>query len=341
MEVLFMDGFDHYENTDLETKYDNLSVDGSNFAIVTNPKRSGRAALRLGSNVNWDVTKFLGVDAPNVTVGVAFYCNSYYDHGGFQLSNAEGVVSSVALMDDGSIAFYRGDCDGGGTILGQSDSGEWSLDTWHYLEFYTHTHQSSGNFKVRLDENFLFSGESVDTCATTSTAVTAFRLGGKSTNYGYVDDLYVLSGEEFLGDMEVTALYPTAAGNYTQWTPSGEVDNYACVNSQIYYQGSGEYVVCSGENLIDTYTFGDLTEYTVDNIQAVQIVAMTNKDGAGTESIKLVTRVNSNDYSGEDQFLPGGSKYRITVFTNNPDDSSQWEFEDVNSAEFGVKRTTA
>jgi hypothetical protein len=271
-------------------------------------------------------------------VGSAVYfADDVDDHIGWQMGCRSGIQNTILVNSDGSISFRRGAQTG--TLLGTSATDVIQVEQWHYVEFKVFVDNSSGTYEVRVDGDPVLSGENVDTMYYNGIGVSLVRF---HSNYSYVyyDDIYILDttgsyNNDFLGPQRVDSILPSASGNYTNFDPiSGE--NWACVTG--LPDGDATYVQTMSGEVTDTYTFEDISELSEDNIAGVQIFVTARKTAESVEKIDPVVRIGSTDYSGELSYLGNSYNGKTRIWERNPSDSGQWEYSDVNGAEFGFKK---
>jgi hypothetical protein len=340
MSLLFIDGFDHWATGEALKKWSN--VGGTVNTASTVPRRTGsRHASLVASSTPPSLTHYCAASEDTIVVGLALYATVRNNHYGFRLVRAGEYQCSVVIEDDGSVTVRRGDYNG--TIIDQSDAGDVPTDTWVYFEFKIYVHDSSGTYEVRINENTVLSGDTVDTKGGSTAGVDTVNLRAESSGGGwyYWDDLYI-DDDDFLGDCRVDCLWPDGDGNYSQWTPdpSGN-DNYENVDDSTDIDDDTTYNVTGVLNEIDTYTFDDLEAVSGATIFGVAVNMVVRKDDAGAREVTPLIRMSSTDYAGTE--VPCYDNYRgkQEIWENPPDDpSDEWADADVNGMEAGVKLTT-
>ena len=338
MSILHMDGFDYPGQYELISKY-SMNFGQTTFYITTSTVRTGTGALEASANPNRQMWTALPSSETTLIVGFAQYIeNGLTDHGGYLFGNYDGVQCSFGINTDGSITVKRGAFYGTGTVL-ETTLPVILFETWQYIEakFFV---DNAGSYEIRVDGETVASGSSVDTRALTTAGVTRFAILGSFGSTSKYDDFYIANTDspngDFLGDMQIDSLYPSAVGNYTQWIPSGEATNWECVNQTPH--SANEYTLASGENLIDSFEVDTLEEFPIDDIKAIKVGGFQQKITPSVQVISHFIRLGSSDYSGEHIYLPMKWSYSGSIFNENPDDSAQWQLSDINNAEFGIKK---
>lgn len=341
MALLFMDGFDHYDDDELAYKWDSAyyALPYSSYYTIeqTTPRRAGSSYLKLESGGRW-IQKNIAFGDNTAIIGFAFYRPNPNANFTYFINTNQ---FTLVLNTDGSFSFYEGAYNG--VLLGTSAVGLVSPNVWYYIELKVVVDNSAGSFEVRLNGTNVLSDSGVDT-QDDATSVISYVILGKNGTFGddvYFDDLYVCDGtgsshNDFLGDCKVDTVFPSAAGNYSQWTPSGEASNYLCVDETVPNDDT-DYVTTNISGEIDTYNFGNLVDYSGETIHAVALNTCKKKDDVGFISSYPVIRIGASDYSGELMNTYESYHYQQEVWETNPDDSQAWEGEDVNSGEFGIK----
>lgn len=332
MALLFCDGFDHVDDG-----YENLkwSYVSSTFAVdyASGYGRTGGYGIKISPI--------------NVTVYTTIANTATFVFGAaFKLSGADGTYKKFVLGDGSSeqLGLYINTAGAvvltrGGSQIDISTSGLVSFDTWYYIEIKATINNSTGTAEVRLNGSsspiINFSG---DTQATGNAYINRIDLFVYNTTL-YVDDLYICDTtgstcNDFLGDVTITTLYPTADGTHTDFTPSTGTDHYALVD-EAQISGATDYNESSTVGHKDSY---DVTTFSGSGtIHAVQVTAAVLNPDTGTMTVKPFTRVNSTDYEGSEFSLSQTMKAAMSIWEVNPDDSAAWEAADINGAEFGLK----
>jgi len=334
MALLFCDSFDHYTtNAQLATKWGN-----GNFNINSAWGRNGTAGIGTGEDRSSRWTKSgTGVD----TIIVGFANNFISGTPNTRLNLYEDATLHIYLYPNaGSLKWqvYRGD----GTLLGTS-SPSFAFGIYDYIELKVKIHDTTGTVDLRVNNVSVLSLTGQDTRnGGTSGLINAVLIS--SIDYGSVsrlDDFYVCDtsgsrNNDFLGDVRIQAIFPSATGNSSQWTANGAATNRECVD-EITPNDDTDYISSSTATQKDTYVFGDVTP-TSGTVKAVQHVLYARKDDAGTRTIRPVIRHSTTDYT-----VGAGTNISITyamikdISETNPGTSTDWTISDVNNAEFGVE----
>jgi len=332
MALLFCDGFDHYATADLGKKW-NYSYSSSNAITATN-KRTGTScfyAKRVaGAGAFGYLRKDLLVNFQTLVQGMYFYRVGNSKPAGLWIYDGATVQASCQIATDGFIKLYKG------TTLVATSIRSWAVSSGYYMEFKASFDGANGVLEAKINGEVwvTYSG---DTTQTANDYGNIIRIGGDGSSDNddgiYIDDYY-LDDADYLGDVKVETIYPSAAGDATAWTPSAG-DNYAAVD-EAAPDSDTTYVSSATVDQIDTYTMGDLVT-TAGVVKGVQALAYARKDDAGSRNIALVARPASTDRVGDTKALSDDYNYSIQVWDVNPEDDAAWEIADINGAKFGVK----
>lgn len=231
---------------------------------------------------------------------------------------------------------------GTGTV-GGSQIGVTVLSTgvWYYVEWEIITHDTLGEIHCRLNgitEEISVTG--IDTRASGSGILSSITFLGASGRTVTIDDVYIryaTAGEtaktSWYGDIRVDSLFPTGAGNSTQFTPSTgsnwqNVDD-ADIDSDSTYNQS------STLNHKDTYVTGNLS--STGTIYGVQSQIYARKTDAGARSVGRVYRISSTDYVSTGKPLTIDYIYLDDLTEVSPATASAWTVSEINALEIGAQ----
>lgn len=330
MTLLFIDGFDHYSaQADIGKKW---SVVTATYPTISSTLgRRGGGALSV-LNTNYYVERSISSTA-TVIAGFALYRTNSAT--GDVLKFFEGTTNHLTLTIDsnGKLRLYNGT--NAGTLLATGAT-TISTSTWYFIELKA-TINNSGSYEVRVNSVSEFSSASADTQNGGTATMDKVRFTGSAV---YLDDIYICnssgsSNNDFLGDCRIDTLYPSGAGNYTQFTPSAG-SNFSCVDETT--PNTTDYVSSATSGNRDSYAFADLAALTSSTVFGVQVNAYAQKSDAGTRSLGTMARLSSTDADGASVALPTSYSYVSQIFETDPA-SAAWTQSNVNAAEFGVKVT--
>jgi hypothetical protein len=353
MTLLFFDGFQD-GNTTSKPEW-NAGVSGNWDSIQTGRDGGTNGAVR-GSSNSTIATCTLPSSAATCIVGTA--CVT-----GGATSGADTTPCIIGLCSSGNVLqlvltislagfleVRRTSVTG--TLLGTS-SGHTPIGSgqWFYVEMKAIlTTATTSTVEVRL--NGAPTPVLTITGAATSSVignVTAIRLIGRNGLSAYCqwDDLYVCdavdatatqgqANNDYLGDIRVASLFPTAAGDTTAWTPSAganwtDVDETPPVTTD--YVASA----ASASGTRDLYNVTDLTG-TISKVFAVRVGLYAHKTDAGLAQVKPVVKENSVVTAQAAQALStsGFALYGPALYVK-PSNSGLWSGTDVNNLQVGAE----
>lgn len=247
-------------------------------------------------------------------------------------SGVEGI--NLRLKTDGEIEVYRA-----GALLGTTSGAGITAGGWHYVEIRTYCHNSSGTIDVQVDGSNYLSLSGIDTRINT-VLYNAFRLVGPSSGYVQFDDLYYLddSGSKnnsMLGVQQVITLYPNAAGDDDDFTPSSG-NNYECVD-EVTIDDATSYVQSGVSGEQDLYGFPDIDEADLpDSIAGVQINTEVARVGSTDFNVMQLAKGTSQS-AGSASAVDHSDFQTKTRLMENDADGADWTRSNLNATQFGVK----
>jgi hypothetical protein len=322
MALLFMDGFDL---ADSAIKWGNASTGNATTATT----RFGYClALYLNTNAFYkDITA-----STTTYVGFAVRTNGaspevYFGGDNAATSHIRCVASPSGLSvfrGATQIAIYN-------TPLVNSN--------YYYVEFAVTISSTVGSVICRLDGVQLinFSGNTKNGGTNDSVDRITFNVPGGG---GYFDDCYICNNtggapyNNFLGDVRVYSLSPTAAGSSTQWTPDSG-SNYARVNEVPY--SAANYVQSNVSGNRDTYALADLPGGAVTTIYGLQNNVIAKRTDAGAIAVKPAIKSNVTIAYGTSKFLGVGDVVISDLRTTDPDTATAWTVSGINALEAGME----
>lgn len=237
---------------------------------------------------------------------------------------------------------------GAGTILATATTQPYVESVWRQMQVKAVIHATAGSCVVKVDgvEVINYTGQT----GTASGSVTAIRHFATTATRLFIDDMYVCDAvdgtatdgrpnNDFLGDLSVKALRPTAAGDQTQWTPS-TAPNWAAVDENP--PNTTDYVsALAGSGLRDLYNLEDLPASGFDTVYAIRQTAYAAKTDAGTAVLRLCLKENATVTTGAANALPTTySGVRDVMRKVKPSNGTVFTPADVNALQAGFEATT-
>jgi hypothetical protein len=336
MTLLYCDSFDHYATADILKKWNysaglsgapspSISASGrfgSGMYIPSDPAAGNVARARKVAAISTGTSGYLGMAVfmtGTPTTGSSWPFISILENTTLHLY----VAASTASSNRAILSVYRGSDNsvvGTGTI-------PILANYWYYIEL-----------------GFVIADSgSTDTRNGGTGDMTEFEVRASSGSSWYIDDLYLCDGNgsvcnTFQGDIRVQAIFPTADGGTTQWTPSTGTTHYTLVDEAT--PNTTDYVSETTAGEKDTFAFGNLTP-TSGSVKGVQTLIYASSDDAGSPTMCAVygNGTPASDVDGTTTSpLSTTWAYYIETKDQNPVGSTDWTISSVNGAEFGVKR---
>lgn len=242
---------------------------------------------------------------------------------------------ALKLLNNGRVAVYRGS-----TQLEQTTDQVYKTDQWHYFELKVVCHDTAGSYEVRVDGITVLSDTNIDTRAGGDTRYVRFRMDEINQ---YMDDIYICdtdgtTNNDFLGQVVIEAVFPSADGDSSDWTPASGSDNYAMVDDNPTDDDTS-YVESGTEDDEDLYEYTALATITDENILGV-VLKTEPRMTAFPGDLDLYQTVKSGTTTSDgDAVNIADDSYTSLqrVLETNPNTSSAWTASGVNGAQFGIK----
>lgn len=268
---------------------------------------------------------------------------------GIYTNNGTNGQLYIRRLSTNAIVAYRGDPNSGslsspsGTQIASSAAGV--LDgNWRYIEVFATINSTTGQLIVKVDGTVVinFTGNTLNTGVVTAIDAIRFRTGKyiSSPNAPIsIDDFYICDASgtvnnTFLGDVRIQSLLPSAAGTYTQLTPTGAANNYANVNEVPYNNATYNSSAIIGQR--DTYALSDLAASTA-NVLGMQSVAHMQKSDAGAANAKVTLLSGGSLYYDTTQSIGTSATTYTQMRQTDPATSATWTVAGANNLEAGME----
>lgn len=229
-----------------------------------------------------------------------------------------------------------------GTVIGTSTT-QIRLMGWHYVEALVTVDPSAGVVRVRVDGQEILTLTGVNTRSTANTRIQAISVGSdQQFEEVYVDDLYICDSSDsvnnsFLGDVQVTALYPVNEGSSSPFSifsrgGSDSGSNHGQLDESAP-NGDTDYIESSNAPDYATFLYNLSTS---GSILGTVLYAYAKVD-TGTRTFALTAHSNSTDSIGATQGLTSSYAYYRQAFDTDPATSAGWLVAGLNAAEFGFE----
>lgn len=334
----FAESFEHATTAaQMQTKWSNVAGLSTFYT-----GRSGGTSKSLGLAHNGgEMHKTFSAGQATWIAGVGFQ-DSYRctGHDVVNFLDAGTGQMRVYIGSDGKLGVARG---GTGLATGTTIL---SVGVWYYIEFKATIHPTAGSYELRINGAVELTATGVNTRATANSTADQVRFGEArnvdNTGLQHIwDDLYICDStgaqnNDFLGDIRVQALFTTADGASSQWTPNSGAVHFDRV-SQTTPDDDTTYLSDATAGDIDTWAYGDLASTTGD-VKGIQIVPWVRKDDAGIRTVAPVIRIGGVNYVQAN--LPNLStsyQYLPQIVELSPATAVAWTVAEINAMEAGIK----
>jgi hypothetical protein len=345
MSILFGDGFDHYGTGDIALKWDaNGGIGISALAIESTSGRNGKGCL---------FTRQCFVQK-NVTAGNAFIV-------GFALkldnSGQSGSAYVVLVRDsttNNDLVAIKWDTDNKlkivnpntGTVLA-SPSAAVTTGVWNYVEFKISIGSSiaANSCQLRINQATVATvPATTSTLWGTATSANAIQVGSVSGALNaftaHIDDCVIIDTStgtptDYIGDITIEAIYPSASGNYTDFSPTGSSVHYLAVNEHPP-DSDTTYLASNNNGARESFTFTGTTD-AIASVKAIQHVITARKQGSGGRNVASFVRKSGVNYDNSDIALGTGYTMTRQIENVNPATSAAYTASEIATLEAGFK----
>ena len=339
MTIIFMDGFDHYEMTDLLKKWTYASYTPAYGTILGTISKeyaylSGKGYYLSSGNT---IYKTFPANYDELVVGFMF---KHLSTGGnpstqailtFYDSTAEQC--SIRSATGGKLTFNRT------TTVLQTSAATLALNTWYHIEAKIKIHNSLGAFEVRVNgvSGSWLSGSGVDCAISANNYANGVGIGSQNVSglSSLFDDLYVLNTASapyntFIGAQKIMPLFADSPGTYNEWTPNW-VQNFGNINDPAVNVDTFNYSATGSQ--VDTFGFQTVASGSVTGIQ---INITTKQDGGVQRTIAPHMIFGGSAVSGSSINLTTDWTTKTIPFDADPS-GNPWTPDNINTTEFGYK----
>ena len=338
MSLIYIDGFDHYTNT--EANYKGWSFHGTyNSFSPSSYGRFGSGGVRTTYH-DQVVKRNIGVNKSTLYMGIAL---AKWEAGTPIFDVRYPLITFWDELDVKQVVFcvsptyqilaYQGD----DTLLGTSAVDILKDYVWYYLELKVVISATVGVVEVRVNGVEIINETGLDTKNGTDYIRSLAFSAIPSQRTVYYDDLYI-DDSQFHGDCRIKTFMPDSdSATHTDFTRSTGSNDYECVDESDPTDDT-DYIYAN--TVGDISTFG-ITTGSLGTVQGIQLNNYLRKDDAGTRKIKPLIRSNSSDYQGTElDDVPANYIFYSDIWETDPDDSNAWTQTKLEAAEFGLEITT-
>ena len=348
MSLIFLDSFEHYSAAQTLRKWN-----ANSNADVISPAmgRTGNGA-RIGTFSN--ISRTFTPEQQEIVCGSALRFNTMGGFLGVDCVWLNGPKVGVIPQADGRLYFS--------TTYGDSAPTDYvvSLQVWVYIELYCQLFVvpiDTTHYYIHLDltahaneadiGSFSINSPTYGGAAPVGRGFS--RLLGQGAGGSFqtsIDDIYLCSGSEFLGDIRVGILYPNAVGDASDWTPTAP-PNWANVK-ETPADDDATTVTANTTGQRDLYNLDDLPAGFTAELKGVQAGWCLKKSDAGggacrglwksgaveIEQDHGVNVIGGNYYPSYLSYSYNLQAERKSIFTG-----ADWTIAEINALQLGIKRT--
>ncbi len=345
MAVLLMDGFDCYDSA-ADLQLNSLWPTVAGFS--TSAGRFGGGALVIPGNVAVMNANHVRAFATNTTYYVSFSLKvgavpAAANRGILALTLADTTtrLTGLSLTPTGALTIVNN----ANTLIAGATAGIIAAGNWYRVElkFNFGTTTSNGTAELRV----------YGTAVHTVTGQAFFRAGGSALLSfrndvveladAWIDDLVILDtagsqNNNFLGDMRIDAVRPSADTVTASWTPNSGSTGYTQIDDPLgASDGDSTYIQSTTAAQKSEFEMTSLPGSSI-TIAAVQTRLKTRRSNAGPRTYR--SYINSGGTPSNGVTLPSQAAYTWDyngVFEVDPNTSTAWTDAGVNALNMGVE----
>jgi len=293
----FLDGFSHYATADITKKWNNWIV---GFAILP--------------------TAFPLLNTPI-----------------FQLLDQGNNQVELRVYSDGTLALTRN----GAPLAGGQSSFSLRIGAWYYIEVNVTISMAISVNQAQVNVNGVnvinvTTGQ--QTQQTPNATANSIQLAGTAPNTTF-DDVYMCDGtgslnNTFRGDSRVVQVLPSGAGDATEFSVAGAVNNWAAVD-EIPPDNDATYVYSQTPSQQDLYTLPTFPLASA-TIFGIQTVLDCRLDNTGARTVAASIKTGGTVYNGA-SFTPGSTyQFATEIREVDPFTSAAWTSAELTALQVGA-----
>jgi len=343
MSIFFLEGFENYGavGTNAQTLEDRLlgHWDAVECTTLSSNTKIADGRGGMGNSLIWNDSgrdhwlKKYFTPISTLYFGFNYFVPGNITGGDYIIYIYRGGITQMRLAawNDGSLAFYRNT-----VLLEQSAPRVLRGNSWHRIEVMYFC-DNAGSYEVRVNGDTVLSASGVDTDNNGSGEcdTIVFRAGFYSSLLG---DIYLAddtAGQDFMGELKVETLRPSADTAQADWTPSTGGDNYAMVDNE--YSDDTTYVEGALTGDKDLYDFGNLVNID-SGIVAIQVSTVAMVTAASALDMIPVLKSGATEQDADTRRVTGNDGiYYLDVYMQDPNTAADWAVAGVNAIQSGVK----
>lgn len=230
-----------------------------------------------------------------------------------------------------------------GVILATSAIGQYTTDTWMYLEIKAVIDDTVGECVIKKDSATIINLTGADT-RNGGTVGTIDEINLRSRLRA--DELIVFDAvdsptgtpfSDFIGQRRVVSMNVSGAGTSADFTGVGSVNNFENVDETLLDDTDYNESNTGGDK--DLFTAEDLP-VAPNSIDLVAVRVWAGKDNSNPRTITPVIRSGGTDYPNDnDNILTTTNSYHWQAWEDDPNTATSWTESGVNALEIGYENT--
>lgn len=313
----------------------NTSIGTTGYWPTNSNGRWGAGSGSFGVGTDYGV-----LNLPSMAISGGFVMGFAFAKGGWWSRNGQVLGGLDTWYLDANAGMLRAYCGGVLRVTIDLPPG------WCFIELKALPADASNlNCEIRVDGYTWWSGTVVGTPPGTIEP----QFGPLFTQPNHADmsvaDIYILSGasapNDFLGDVRIETLIPTAEGSDTGWSVGAGASKTAAVaDVPADADPEADYIVSSTTSAIQTFQLGDMVSSS-GTVHGVMVSVRARKESSPPRGFAPVVRLGGTVVQGPVVTLPGSLAYAVykSAFVTKPDGGA-WSIADVNALQAGVQVTT-
>lgn len=315
-------------------------LSGSSSFVTSDPRvPPGTRAFSFGPGVL--TTPSLGAQNTWI-VGFGLKMTSNQEPG-WRFLNANNEQCRIEVFDNGNSTFELRIMRGVTQVAITNQS--FAQNVWHFFEAKLTVRTGvNGAFEIRRNESSVLSGSSVNLADTGSDGCDAHSWGLVSGSGCLMDDIYILDDQgatnnNFLGDVVIVGLLPTAEGNRNEFTPSSGTNNAALVDDPDDLPSESDFVSSDTNGHTDLYAYENLPATGLGTIFGIRVITDAGMATVGSRTLRPKFRDGGGSEGNGANFIISGTAVlsKPVIMEQNPVTASAWTASDINNGEFGVE----
>lgn len=215
---------------------------------------------------------------------------------------------------------------------------------WHFFEFKVRIHTTSGYFEFRQNgvERCTYTDINTANAGTNGAARIQIEWEADSSDSVLLDDLYICDDtggtfDDYLGNVFVDSVNPSADGSQLDWTPNSGSIHYTTIDDHEFPNiSTPDFISSTTTGHIDLIRFEE-PKLTRGSILAVSLEGLISETG-GSDNVEFIHFQNEVQSNGDTKAVTSTTtQWRNQIWTEDPASNLPWTLQDLQASEFGVE----